>query len=152
MVLTKKSTTQQIPEWIRVLYLYAVSVITMVVLIIGTIALLSLLIKNVAFGVYGNWYQSPENSCDEILRATSDDVYISVPPPASIGTTSLIAMSADQRQQYFDYCLEREAERIRQENLHRAADEYSWALAMILVGGPLFWLHWRMIGSKPKKK
>lgn len=109
-------------SWIKKVYLYLVSLISLVILVIAGIMLINLALKAWVFTKADNAYYgyAPVEEC-----ATSVGNLTSVPE-----------------------CNEKNAENYKQEEMERRAgqkqQDAAQALAMILVATPVFLYHWKL--------
>ena len=114
--------------WIKKLYLYLVSLISLVIIVIGSIMLLNMALKAWVFTKADQaYYYDPGIECAQRT-------------PMPEGQSSSVEMDK--------YCTEEAIEKRRQQDADRRAGdkqrEASNAIAMILVASPVFYYHWRM--------
>lgn len=133
--------------WIRVVYLYLMTTIGLVVLIIGSVTILQLLLKMYIFTQADNdFYSVPKptsimlssekgqveaiKSCDKLTEADKEQIKLWL-------------------QDYQNW--QNETKKIDQKRANRER-QAAQAIAMILVGFPVYWLHWQIIKKDRKKE
>ncbi|MCX6785354.1 MAG: DUF5671 domain-containing protein [Candidatus Komeilibacteria bacterium] len=133
--------------WIRVVYLYLMTAIGLVVLIIGAVTLLQLVLK-----VY--------------IFTQADNDYYSVPKPASVmlfsekGQAEAIKecsqLTAADKTQIASWLNDYQTWQDQTKNIDQKRSnrerQAAQAIAMILVGFPVYWLHWQIIKKDRKKE
>ncbi|MEK7651015.1 MAG: hypothetical protein AAB377_00630 [Patescibacteria group bacterium] len=119
-------------ELIRTIYLYLFSLVGLVIVVIGLVNLVDLGLKAFVF-----------KNADQPIN------YPSYPYPTKVmapnGQES--AMTPEEEAKYKAEQMEAEKKQ-RQSERERSASQ---ALAMIIIGAPLFIYHWRMIQSEKKR-
>ena len=117
-------------ELIRTIYLYLFSLVGLVIVVIGLVNLVDLGLKAFVF-----------KNADQPIR------YPSYPAKVMSPDSQGITMTAEEQAKYDAEQAEAE-KRQRQSERERSASQ---ALAMIIIGTPLFIYHWRMIQSEKKR-
>jgi hypothetical protein len=115
-------------SWIKKVYLYLVSLISLVILVIGGIMLINLGLKTWVFPKADDaYYYAPTVNC-------------SAPPIAANGNASNYSQPAE--------CNDPNTEKQMQEELVRRTAQKqataAQAIAMILVATPVFYYHWKL--------
>ena len=114
-------------EFIRTIYLYLFSLVGLVLVVIGLVSLVDLGLKTYIFTTADQTIQYPQYPSPKPVTATSSD---EVQQP-----------SAEELAKYQE--AQDEAQRAQQASQN--ARTASNAIAMILVGAPLFLYHWKTI-------
>ncbi len=104
--------------WIKKLYLYVVSLVALVMLIIAAVTLLNMGLK-VAFDAE-EYYYGPR--CDMMA-------------PVEAGSKAQVCDEESQK---------REEEYQKKSQAQQRKREIAQALAMIIVATPVFWYHWKL--------
>lgn len=107
--------------WVRKIYLYLFSAIGLVIVIIGSVELINLALKSWVFTKADIYYQYPNS---KIINAEKQEVYQEPDPKAVEEYQKNDLASRRQRQA-------------------------SNAIAMIIVGAPLFLYHWKLTKKDP---
>lgn len=120
---------------IRKIYLYLVTAITIVILLIGFIGLLNLLLKEYVLDVKGWQETEPYWECEQREEIYYMDDFVEKPVPAieDVSDEELDSCIADAK-------AKRELQRTN--DIKRDLAQY---LAMILVALPLYLYHWGVI-------
>lgn len=130
---------------IRHLYLYAISLISLVLMIVSSIGFINLVVKEYVLDVK-SWSEMDVYSyqcSDETLFFYYDNNGIKV-ERAPVKTT-------DQKQIEKDKCVADALEKAElQANNDNKRDIATW-LSMLIVAIPLYFFHWRIIRKKNKK-
>jgi hypothetical protein len=115
-------------QHIKKIYLYAVSLVTLVIVVVGAIILINLAIRTWVFPKADQAdYYSPKIACD-------------MPAPAAAGQPSMVMPAECSDPNY-------EAKWEAQEKMRRAAQKQrdaAQAMAMIIVAAPVFYYHWKL--------
>jgi hypothetical protein len=125
---------------IRYIYLYLVSAITIVLLLISSIGMINLVLKEYVFDVkgweeiYGEYYECGEDSS---LR---EDYPKTMPEPR-------VVLSEEDKEE----CIERVKERRSLERKNDVKRDFVNYLAMLIVALPLYIYHWGLINKKTKE-
>ena len=136
-----------ISHWVKPLYLYLVSIISIIVFIIGSVTVVNLMIREYIFDVHGSWFEDPETQCEYILTG-NDSIYerkVRMPVPDTISTDNLTDMTREEREEMYNKCVERSSEKMEIQNRYNFANDMSRGIAMILISLPIFFWHWRLI-------
>ncbi len=108
--------------WIKRVYLYLVSLISLVIIVVGTIILLNLALRTWVFTkADNNNYVQPPISCAEVKNPEG----MAVPAYPNCDNNNYAQQQKDERSS----------------QRQRSASE---ALAMIIVASPVFYYHWRL--------
>jgi hypothetical protein len=118
------TTHSLIPTWIYQAYLYIVGIIALLICIIGSVTIVNLTIRTAVFGVTDSWYENPAETCQYEVLDSEDR--------KSIYPTLADCIAAKQADK---------AMRAK----HDLARDISQGTAMVLVGFPIYWYHWRKI-------
>ena len=102
--------------WVRPLYLYAISLIALVVFIVGAVGLVNITIRRVIFNLPTSFYEDPYEECSYM----------------------------DISEYEMDECINRVTKRNEVKARYELAREVSWGLSAILVSFPIFYYHWRL--------
>ncbi|MEK7146789.1 MAG: hypothetical protein AAB772_00875 [Patescibacteria group bacterium] len=113
-------------SWIRKVYLYTFALVGLVLIVIGAVQLIGLALKTYIFTKADIYYQYPISRPVKI-----------VPPDAVIG--------AGEKTEFQEPSKEEVEEYERNQRSSQRQREAAGALAMIIVGAPLYWYHWRVI-------
>ncbi|MBT3292981.1 hypothetical protein HN512_00700 [Candidatus Peregrinibacteria bacterium] len=135
-------------SWVKPIYLYLVSIITLIIIMVGSVTIINLIIREYVFDVQGSWYQNPESACEYIIMGEPIDkreYIIRGTIPADVSTNNIADMTPEERQKSFDHCVAKQEIQIEQQNRYNFADTMSRGIAMILVSVPLFIFHWRQL-------
>lgn len=130
---------------IRNIYLYLVTAISIVLLIISAVSLINLALKEYVFDVKG-WeeLQDPQWQCgDDMLFYTYDANGKMVDKYAD-----LTEKGKTQKKQECISNMEKQAEL---NHTNEIKDQLSWAISMFLVALPLYLYHWGVIKKENKK-
>ncbi len=133
-------------SWIKLIYLYLVSAIAIVMILIASVGLIKTLLEEYVFDVksYEEIHvMAPNYDC-------SYDRMMSPPVENEFGNTGAVALSKAELDDIQMQCLENsiiKAEAISDNNLKR--DLINW-FAMLFVAIPVYLYHWRIICRKPK--
>jgi hypothetical protein len=117
-------------ELIRTIYLYLFSLVGLVIVVIGLVNLVDLGLKALVF-----------KNADQPIRYPSYPVKLMSPDTQEKVLTQ-------EEQEEFDAKQAEAEKRQRQSERERSASQ---ALAMIIIGTPLFIYHWRLIQSEKKR-
>lgn len=112
-------------SWIRKVYLYTFALVGLVLIVIGAVRLIGLALKAYIFTKADIYYQYP------VARP------IKAPPPG--------AVNAGEKTEFQEPSKEEVEEYDRNQRSSQRQREAAEALAMIIVGAPLYWYHWRVI-------
>ncbi len=121
---------------IKMLYLYVVSLATLMMVVFSSVSVLNNLLKMFVFtkaGMYYSSYYSP-SGCENMVA-----------PPAPVVTSGAVATSTKLTPEQCDALAQADQE--HQEKNRRASQQSSlvWSLSLLVVAAPLFYLHSRMI-------
>ena len=131
--------------WVKPLYLYAVSLVSLIVIIIGTVTVGNLLIRRYVFGLRSQWYQDPAMSCEHFLPSGAVGINGPKMIPRGADDPELAKLSAAERTKRYNECVTAQAKQMEMQEKFQFADTVSWSVAMILVGAPLYLFHWRIV-------
>lgn len=150
MKLSSTSSTGSAGSWVRHIYLYAVSLVSLVVFIIGSVTLVNTVMRRYVFGLETSYYRSPAQECTYIK---DPDYYGGrVPTPVMEEGNAATELSEEEKQQQYDECVSRIEMEISQQSKHDLADSISWSFAMMLVSIPLYLFHSRLLHREKKTK
>ncbi|MCK9185937.1 hypothetical protein M0P48_00670 [Candidatus Gracilibacteria bacterium] len=135
---------------IRSVYLYLVTAIAIVVLLISVIGSLNIVIREYVFGVHGSWdnlsypMEIKGGECSEDALFYSYD---------NSGKKYLIdtSLTAEQKKTKTDECVKKVEERNKLQNDNQIKRDFAQYLAMFLVAFPLYLYHWSIIRKEAKK-
>lgn len=114
-------------SWIKRVYLYTVSLISLIILVIAGIILINLILKTWVFPkADSDIYYSPRIVCEEVVDENGS---VRVPRDPACDDPNYEAKQAAQ-----------DKERRAAQKQRDAAQ----ALAMIIVASPVFYYHWRL--------
>lgn len=130
---------------IRNVYLYLVTAISIVMLIISAVTLINLGMKEYVFDVKG-WeeLQDPQYQCgDDVLLYTygKDGTMVAKYPD----------MTEEQKAQKKQECISNIEEQGKINHANQIRTDIAWALSMLLVALPLYFYHWGVIKKENKK-
>lgn len=115
--------------WIKRVYLYMVSLISLIILVIAAIMLINMALKTWIFTKADEaFYYVPRPACDLPAKVSPDESSTAIMPPECTDP------NWEQK--------EREAEAIRR--TAQKQRDAAQALAMIIVASPVFLYHWRL--------
>ena len=139
--------TNGISSWMKPLYLYLVSIISLIVFIIGSVTIVNLLIREYIFDVHGSWYEDPAEECEYILTGGGMDFErrTRAPVPEAVSTDILEDMTKEEREATYEKCVKDSEAKLDSRNQYNFADDMSRGIAMILISIPIFLWHWRII-------
>lgn len=107
-------------SWIKKAYLYVVSLVSLIIIIVGATMLVNMGLKTV-LGV-ADYKSYPQQAC------------VSQPPTPSGVKDVVCDPEYIQKQEEYD----------RQNQRDQKKRDAAQALAFILVGSPVFWYHWKL--------
>lgn len=109
-------------SWIKKVYLYVVSLISLVIIVVGSIMLINLALKTWVFTKADNNYY-PEYQC---------------PQPAPASDKSIAPVPCNDEEQA------RLSKQERDNRVSQKQRDAAQAIAMILVASPVFFYHWKL--------
>lgn len=118
--------------WIRKVYLYTFALVGLVLIVIGAVRLIGLALKAYIFTKADIYYQYPA------ARP------IKIAPPEAIGTGEKTEFQEPSKEEVEEYD--------RNQRSSQRQREAAEALAMIIVGAPLYWYHWLVIKRDKKEE
>ncbi|MFH1534031.1 MAG: hypothetical protein ABID64_03805 [Nitrospirota bacterium] len=126
---------------IRKVYLYLVTAITIIVLLIGFIGLINLLLKEYVLDVKG--YQETERywECEEPVDMYMKEEMAMSDPVAVPVVTEEVGMTDEE----MDECIAETREQREMQRMNDLKRDLAQYLAMILVALPLYLYHWGVI-------
>jgi hypothetical protein len=128
---------------IRNVYLYLVSMIGLMVLIVGTVGIINNILQNYLFRVNYNVYNEAA-----IYPYKSGPCYVAYPDPSDKEGKKLITPTAEE----IADCKKAQKEQQEQDNRNRVGEVFSIAIAQIVVGLPVWLFHWSIIQNEYKKR
>ncbi len=127
---------------IRLIYLYLVALIGLVVFLIGGVGMVNTGLK-VVLGVDGEYYYT---SVKDVCRGQFGERYVggpkSVPTPV-VGGVAIVPVDANSAE--FKQCLVDEEERQKKQQSNDRRRNIAEALAMMILGAPIWLYHWHVI-------
>lgn len=133
---------------IRYIYLYLVTAITIVMIIVSTVGFIRIVLNEYVFDVKG-WdeFQSPKQyECSEdVLFYTYNDKGLKVPKDAKLRTEDMTKAEVEE-------CVKTTMETRRAQRLNEVKSEVVTWLSMIIVALPLYLYHWGVIKRENKSK
>lgn len=133
---------------IRLIYLYLVALIGLVVFLIGGVGMVNTGLK-VVLGVDGEYYYT---SAKDVCRGQFGERYVggpkSVPAPVVEGVT---VAPIDQNSVEFKQCVADEEERQQKQQSNDRRRNIAEALAMMILGAPIWLYHWNVIQRDHKQ-
>ena len=129
---------------IRNIYLYLVALVGLVVFIIGSVGIINLVFKNYVFRVADYVYESAAPGLKGPCNIPYPDSY---PQSSDIKARPLIMPSEEEVKLCKQGMLEQQ--RLQQQN--QIGRDFSIAIAQILIGLPLWLIHWRIIQKEYHK-
>ncbi len=135
---------------IRSVYLYLVTAISIVVLLISVIGSLNIVIREYIFGVHGSWdvmtypVDGKGTECSEESLLYSYD---------SKGTRYEIdaSLSKAEKKAKVEECVKKAEERNKLQNDNQIKRDFAQYLAMFLIAIPLYFYHWGIIKKEANK-
>jgi FtsZ-interacting cell division protein ZipA len=113
--------------WIKKVYLYVVSLVSLIIVVIGAIMLINLALRAWVFKKADNsFYYAPKVACDLPARAEGSQAAI---------------LPAECTDPNYEQKMKEQEEENRAAQRQRNAAQ---AIAMIIVGAPVFYYHWRL--------
>lgn len=130
---------------IRNIYLYLVTAISIVMLIISAVSLINLGLKEYVFNVKG-WdeLQDPQWQC-------GDDVLLYTYGPDGKMIDKYPNMTEETKTQKKQDCVNNLEKQGKINHANQIKEELSWAISMFLVALPLYLYHWGVIKKENKK-
>ena len=134
-------------SWIRLVYLYLMTAIGLVVFIIGSVTLLNIALKMYVFtqADSDNW----NNYRPSALYPTTEKAQVEAIKSCNQLTEADQAIIAQWLKDYQKTAVAEE--KIDYQRAQRERDA-ARGLAMILVGFPIYWIHWSLIKRDKKDK
>lgn len=133
---------------IRYIYLYLVTAITIVMIIVSTVGFIRIVLNEYVFDVKG-WdeFQSPKQyECSEdVLFYTYNDKGLKVPKDTEIRTEEMTKAEIAE-------CVNTTMETRRAQHLNQVKTDVVMWLSMIIVALPLYLYHWGVIKRENKSK
>ena len=128
------------PSIIRKVYIYLVTAITIVILLIGFIGLINLLLKEYVLDVKG-WQEMDRYwECEEPIKEGSEFVPIvvgEVAEPVAVEVAEPVAVDED--------CIAEVKEQREVQRMNDLKRDLAQYLAMIIVAFPLYLYHWGLV-------
>ncbi len=113
--------------WIKKVYLYLVSLISLIIIVVGAIMLINLALRTWVFTkADNNYYYAPKIACD--MPAIAPDNTARILPPECSDP---------------DYDAKQQAQEKESRSAQKQRDA-AQAIAMILVASPIFYYHWKL--------
>lgn len=146
------TATQPKKNIIRLVYLYLVSLIGLVIFLIGGVGLVNTGLKAL-LNVDSQYYMgAPEDMCVSRLQnytpVTIDGIKASPVAPAAVTPTPV---KVDRNSQEFKDCIREEEVRQEKQRKNDQRRDIAEALAMILLGAPVWLYHWKVIQRDHKQ-
>lgn len=135
---------------IRYVYLYLITAITIVMIIISTVGFLNLLLKEYILDVK-DYIQigGPYECMDTQLFPTATDVNGKTVPV--VATPAAPALTAAEKQAKKDECIKNSEKQMALNHVNDIKRSIAEYLAMILVAFPLYLYHWGIIKKENSK-
>lgn len=134
---------------IRLIYLYLVALIGLVVFLIGGVGMVNTGLK-VVLDVDGEYYYT---SAKDVCRGQFGERYVggpkSVPAPAIVD--GVVVKTVDQNSAEFKQCVTDEEERQLKQQSNDRRRNIAEALAMMILGAPIWLYHWHVIQRDHKQ-
>lgn len=133
--------------WIRTVYLYLVTAITIVMIIIAAVGFIRLLLNEYVFGVKSYDAFTVPYECENAQTIAMQTETIGAAPAAPAKVTTRVLTPAEKEKCLADA-------KTRQEASHAndvKRDLVEW-LAMLIVALPLYLYHWRLIKKEAKNQ
>jgi len=125
---------------IRNVYLYLVSMIGLIVFIIGAVGIINNIFQNYIFRVDYDYYSEP--------FPQTGTCFIQYPDPTDREGKRFITPTPDQSA----VCEQKQEQQKEQNRRNRIGQEFSIAIAQIVVGLPIWLFHWGIIQKEYKRK
>ncbi|MDP4011789.1 MAG: hypothetical protein Q8P72_06215 [Candidatus Roizmanbacteria bacterium] len=135
---------------IRSVYLYLVTAISIVVLLISVIGSVNIIIREYVFGVHGSWDNVTYPMDGKGGECGEDNLFYSYD---SKGTRYQVdpSLSKEDKKVKVDGCVKRAEERNTLQNDNQIKRDFAQYLAMFLVALPLYLYHWGIIKKEANK-
>ncbi|MFA6305525.1 MAG: hypothetical protein WC651_02220 [Candidatus Gracilibacteria bacterium] len=135
---------------IRSIYLYLVTAISIVVLLICVIGSLNIVIREYVFGVHGSWDNISYPMDIKGGECSEDNLFYSYD---SSGKRYQIdtSLSKEDKKTKVAECTKAVEERNKLQNDNQMKRDFAQYLAMFLVSFPLYLYHWRIIKKEANK-
>jgi hypothetical protein len=113
--------------WIKKVYLYLVSLVSLVIVVVGTIMLINLALRSWVFtkADNANYYYPAQVTCDAPLKEGESQAY----------------RTPECADPHYGEKMEQEE---KERQTARKQGTASQAVAMIIVGAPVFFYHWKL--------
>lgn len=144
------TATQPKKNIIRLVYLYLVSLIGLVIFLIGGVGLVNTGLKAL-LNVDSQYYMgAPEDMCVSRLQGYAADGVKSSPVAVAPAVTPT-PVKIDKNGQEFKDCIKDEEMRQEKQRKNDQRRDIAEALAMILLGAPVWLYHWKVIQRDHKQ-
>jgi len=137
---------------IRSVYLYLVTAISIVVLLISVIGSVNIIIREYVFGVHGSWdvMTSPmdlkgSQCSEELLFYTYDN------GGKRMLKDSAVTLTKEEKAKKVDECVKNAEAQQKLQNDNQIKRDFAQYLAMFLVALPLYLYHWGIIKKEAHK-
>ncbi len=133
---------------IRFIYLYLVTAITIVMIIVSTVGFIRIVLNEYVFDVK-SWdaFQSPKlyECSEDTLFYTYNEKGVRVPKDGQLRTDAMMKAEIDE-------CVNTTSEMRKAQHINEVKTEVVMWLSMIIVALPLYLYHWGVIKRENKSK
>lgn len=116
-------------------YLYIVSIVGLVTVVVGTVSFLNLGITRLLGVTTPQWSTSPEVTCQDRYAGN----YPSIPMDANG------ALSRQPTEEEVTACIEKQTKQQQDQYENETKRTLAWSLAAMLVGFPIWLYHWGIV-------